>query len=286
MPAAEGEMLTTPVQPHEIDAAQRPALRRFRSWPRFHHGPRQCPQPLLSKLSRYPDAVLVAGCQRSGTTMLTRIIARSAGFRGLALTDDTELDAALALCGEVDLPIGLRYCFQTTYLNERYSEYCKMGSDHRLIWVLRNPQSVIYSMIHNWRRFALNELYEGCGRTLAITARLRNVGWPWPWGPSRIEKACLSYCAKTGQIKAIREMVPPHQIFVLDYDDLVKTPQEWLPRIFAFIGAPYDPGYADSVRTSSLRKAERLSAAANRLIAEHAEPVYRGCLALMPNTGP
>ena len=285
MPAAEGEMLTTPVQPHEIDAAQRPTLRRFRSWPRFHHGPRQSSQPLLSKLSRYPDAVLVAGCQRSGTTMLTRVIAQSASFRGLALTDDDELDIALALCGEVDLPIGARYCFQTTYVNERYPEYRMMGPNHRLIWVLRNPQAVVYSMVYNWRRFALNELYEGCGQTLAMTTRLRNVRRPWPCGPSRIEKAYLSYSAKTGQIKAISEMVPPHQVFVLDYDDLVKIPQEWLPQIFAFIGAPYDPGYAGSVRTSNRRKPERLSTAANRLIAEQAESVYRGCLALMPNAG-
>lgn len=285
MPTNKGETLTTPVQPHEIDIAQRPALRRFCSWSRFHRGPRRCPQPLLSKLSRYPNAVLVAGCQRSGTTMLTRIIAQSANFRGLALTDDDELDSALALCGEVDLPNRTRYCFQTTYLNERYLEYAMMGPDHRLIWVLRNPRSVVYSMAYNWRRSALNELYRTCGRTLANNERLRNVHWPWPWGPSRIEKACLSYSAKTAQIKAIRDVVAPHQVFVLDYDDLVNTPQEWLPRLFEFIGEPYDPGYARSMRTSSLRKAERLSATASRLVADTAEPVYRNCLALMPNAG-
>ena len=55
--------------------------------------------------------------------MLTRVIAGSSDFRGLALTHDDELDAALALCGEIDLPSGPRYCLQTTYLNERYPEY-------------------------------------------------------------------------------------------------------------------------------------------------------------------
>jgi hypothetical protein len=225
---------------------------------------------------------MVAGCQRSGTTMLTRIIARSASFRSLALTDDDELDAALALCGEIDLPLGTRYCFQTTYLNESYAEYQMMGPDNRLIWVLRNPKSVIFSMIHNWRRFALNELYEGCGLALAKSDRLRNVRLPWPLGPSRTEKACLSYSAKTAQINAIRNIMNPEHVMVLDYDKLVTAPHEWLPKIFAFIDEPYDPKYANSVRTSSLEKADRLTRAANRLIEQEADPVYRACLELVP----
>jgi hypothetical protein len=217
--------------------------------------------------------------------MLTRVIARSAGFRGLALTSDDELDAALALCGEIDLPAGPRYCFQTTYLNERYPEYRMMGPGHRLIWVLRNPQSVIHSMLYNWGRFALNELYEGCGQTLAQTQRMRHAGRPWPLGPSRIEKACLSYSAKTSQILAIREFAAPHQVVVVDYDELVEAPQRWLPMIFAFFGEPYHPGYGHGVLATSRHKAKRLPAAANRLIAKHAEPVYRSCLALAANAG-
>ena len=214
--------------------------------------------------------------------MLTRIIAQSASFRGLALTDDDELDAALALCGEIDLPGGARYCFQTTYLNERYDEYRMMGPGNRLIWVLRNPKSVIFSMVYNWRRFALNELYAGCGLALAKSDRLRNVHLPWPLGPSRTEKACLSYSAKTAQINAIRNIVSPEQVLVLDYDGLVTAPHDWLPRIFAFIDEPYDPEYANSIRTSSLEKADRLSGAADRLIEQEADPVYRACLELVP----
>jgi hypothetical protein len=285
VPAPECPKPTAPVQPRDIYPAQRHALRRFRSWPGFHRGPRQSPRALLGNLSRYPDAVLVAGCQRSGTTMLTRVIARSAGFRGLALTNDDELDAALALSGEIDLPAGSRYCFQTTYLNERYPEYRMLGPGHRLIWVLRNPQSVIHSMLYNWGRFAFNELYDGCGQTLARTQGMRHPGRPWPLGPSRIEKACLSYSAKTSQILAIREFAAPHQVVVVDYDELVEAPQRWLPMIFAFFGEPYHPGYGNSVLATSRDKAKRLSVAANRLIAKHAEPVYRSCLALAANAG-
>src|SRR5690349_15327847 len=83
------------LSPRDIIQSQRGVLRRFRSWQRFHHGPRQQSTPLLKNLARYPDCVLVAGCQRSGTTMLTRIIARSVDFTSFALTHDDELDAAL-----------------------------------------------------------------------------------------------------------------------------------------------------------------------------------------------
>lgn len=281
MSKQKADGIRPPVLPVEIDPSQRPMLRRYRSWRRFHLGPRQSGEPLLKNLNRYPNAVLVAGCQRSGTTMLTRIIARSAGFRGLSLTDDDELDAALALNGQIDLPLDVRYCLQTTYLNERYLEYQTLGPGHRLIWVLRNPQSVVYSMVFNWRRFALNELYEGCGVALATTDRLRRSGMPWPWGPSRIEKGCLSYSAKIAHIEWIRQVLPAHQVFVVDYDELVRAPGDWLPRIFHFIGEPYLDAYAAAVRVDSVAKAMRLSATAKSLIASQAEPIYSRCLTLV-----
>lgn len=265
----------------EIDPAQRPMLHRYCTWPQFHDGPRQSPDPLLKNLGRYPDAVLVAGCQRSGTTMLTRIIAQSAGFRALRLTRDDELDAGLALCGAVDLPANARYCFQTTYLNERYPEYRMLGPGHRLIWVLRNPYSVVYSMVYNWRRFGRNELYESCGLTLAENERQRRVRWPWPIGPSRLERACFSYAAKTAQIKVIRTLVPAQQLLIIDYDELVTEPGKWLPLVFDFVGEPYKDAYASRVRADSIGKANRLSSRERAMIARVAEPVHRECLSLV-----
>jgi Sulfotransferase domain len=266
-----------PVGPAEIEPRQRSALRRYNTWRKFHDGPRKRGS-LLKNLTKYPDAVLVAGCQRSGTTMLTRIIAQAMGFRRLALTHDDELDAALALCDEIDLPGKSRYCFQTTYLNEAYREYRTMGSGNRLIWVVRNPYSVVHSMVNNWRRFALTELYEACGLDHTNSARLQRVGFPWPFGPSYLEKACLSYSAKTMQILEIRELIPPSRILVTDYDQMVKSPDVWLRAIFRFIGEPFDDAYSSMVRADSINKANALSPAARRFIHELCEPAYRRCL--------
>ena len=255
---------------------QRIWLDRYGTWQRFHRRARRPGMPLLQRLARYPRCVLVAGCQRSGTTMLTRLLAGAAGFARLQLTPDDELDAALALAGFIDLPEDRRYCFQTTFLNECYADYRTLGADQRLIWVLRNPYSVVYSMLYNWRRFGLNQLYATCG---GASAGLRS-SLPWPLGPSRLEKACLAYRGKIGQILSIRHLVPAAQLLVVDYDVLIGSPGEWLPRIFGFAGADYDAAYVRLVQRDSANKAQRLSRAARRRIEEVALPIYRECSAL------
>jgi hypothetical protein len=275
---ARGDLVITPA---DIRPEQRLALRRYRSWRRFHHGPRASPGPLFAGLSRYPDAVLVAGCQRSGTTMLTRLIARSKGFCDLALTEDAELDAALALCGEIDLPTNRRYCFQTTYLNGRFPEYRTIQHGQKLIWVLRNPFSVVYSMAYNWGRFALNELYEDCGIRHADPAQLRRSRRPWPLGLSQVEKACLAYAAKTSQVAEIKPLLARDRLLIVDYDQVVRNPSDWLPQIFLFIGEPYDASYSKGVTSASVHKADRLSRRERDLVTKLADPVYRRCLPLV-----
>ena len=280
MDTHEGRQPAGMITTSEIPADQRPALRRYRSWKRFHRGPRGLAKPLLSALPRYGNCVLVAGCQRSGTTMLTRVIAGSRGFQRLRLTHDDELDAALILAGCVSVPEGLRYCFQTTYLNERYSEYAGIGPDQRLIWVLRNPYSVVRSMLFNWKRFALNELYESCGVSRASPGRLTRASLPWPLGPSAVEKACLSYSAKTAQVLSIREMVRREQLLIVDYDAMVQSAGRWLERIFAFVGEPFDSLYESGVHSYSVQKADRMPERMRRMIEELCLPTYRECLAL------
>jgi hypothetical protein len=276
---ATSELAPAAITAADVPNSQLEWIDRYRTWQRFHSGVRKPGMPFLKNLSHYPQSVLVAGCQRSGTTMLTRLIAASPGFSRLALTRDDELDAALALAGIIDLPRERRYCFQTTYLNERCREYQLLGPQHRLIWVLRNPFSVVYSMLHNWQRFGLNELYEGCGIDDASPARMRRTALPWPLGPSQIEKACLAYRGKVAQTLALRDLVQPGQLLIIDYDALVAAPDTLLPRIFAFVGAPYEASFAKGIRRDSVKKADRLSRRSRGLIETLALPTYRQSVA-------
>ena len=252
-------------------------LDTYRTWQRFHHGVRRAGIPLLKRLPAYRRCVLVAGCQRSGTTMLTRFIADAPGFSRLALTLDDELDAALALAGFVELPQQRRYCFQTTYLNECFHEYQTLASDQRLIWVVRNPYSVVYSMLHNWRRFALNELYDSCGFQEAGARRSGLLGL---FGPSRLEKACLAYRGKVAQILSIRRLLRPAQLMVVDYDRIAAEPGKWLPEIFTFAEASYNAESALQVRQSSTGKAGGLSKRERGTIERLTWSTYQECLAL------
>lgn len=273
-------MVAEPVRPHEIDAEQRIFLKKYRNWRRFHRGPRQRPAALLKMLPSYADAVLVAGCQRSGTTMLTRVIANSRGFRPLSLTHDDELDAALALAGYVDLPRATRYCFQTTYLNERYPEYAMLGPGQRLIWMLRNPYSVIRSMVHNWKRWALDELFESSEARARERLGAIDLPRPGPFGHSRIFKACMAYVGKTSQVLSIRQSIAQEILMVIDYDDIVSNRVEQMRDIGAFIGQRFEPGVDSGIRADSLRKADRLTPADRLLIERIAAPTYAECLRL------
>ena len=268
-----------------IPESQHAWLDRYRTWQRFHRGIRKPGLPLLKNLPSYERCVLVAGCQRSGTTMLTRLIASAPGFARLRLTQDDELDAALALAGYVDLPRDRRYCFQTTYLNECFLDYRGLGPQQRLIWVLRNPYSVVHSMLHNWGRFALNELYDGCGVPSANSERLRRSKLVWPFGPSRVEKACLAYRGKVAQILSIRHLLRPEQLLTIDYDLLSAAPDEWLPRIFEFASATYHPSYARQVRRDPARKADALSSRMRRQVEQLAWPTYSECIVLAAGHG-
>ena len=54
--------------------------RPIRSWAAFHAIVKQRDRPLLKTLDDYSDPILVAGCQRSGTTALARLLKRADGM--------------------------------------------------------------------------------------------------------------------------------------------------------------------------------------------------------------
>lgn len=137
--------------------------RNITSWKGFARRVRSQGCQLLAHLDEFPNSVLVMACQRSGTTALARVITTSEGMTNYWFGRDDELDAALMLSGQIRYFSTRRHCFQTTYINECYREYLEHTNGHKLIWVIRNPFSVIYSMLHNWGRFAFNELFRACG---------------------------------------------------------------------------------------------------------------------------
>ncbi|HEX5419012.1 MAG TPA: hypothetical protein VFY39_03365 [Gammaproteobacteria bacterium] len=251
------------------------------TWKRFHREVRSSGRPLLARLGQFPEAVLVAGCQRSGTTALARVIRRSEGFVDYAAPDrDDELDAALILAGiERHAPRG-RYCFQTTYLNERYGEYLDERGEHQLVWVLRNPYSVVYSMLYNWEPFAFGELFEACGYPLLEEQERRAYDRYGRLAVSKLRRACLAYAGKELQALDLARALGANRMLVADYDLMVHDREAALAEIYAFIRLPFKPHYADLIHARSLGKADLLSAREKELIGETCGRIYEELRAL------
>lgn len=249
----------------------------IKTWPKFAKAIRNKQDKLLLRLDDFSDAILIAGCQRSGTTMLARIITESEGMVNYWFGPDDELDAALILSGhDAHQPRG-RYCFQTTYLNECYPEYYE-HENFRMVWVLRNPHSVVYSMVHNWKNFALNELFNSCATQLLEDRYKRRYAIFGHWGLPRLLRACYAYNAKTSQIKQLRAHLDESRLQVVDYDDLVKNKARILPRIYEFIGQPYKTEYEQAIKSSSLVKSKGASAREQEVVERLCMPVYKELL--------
>ena len=180
----------------------------IKTWQKFAKHVRSNGCNLLSRLDEFPNSVLVSGCQRSGGTMLAGIITHSEGMTDFAWSKDDELDGALILSGYADCVPEGRYCFQTTYLNECVTEYYRHTPDFKLIWLLRNPYSVVYSLLHNWKRFALNELFLGCGINLLPEDARRRYERYGLIAINRLTRACLSYNAKISQVSQQLGQIP------------------------------------------------------------------------------
>lgn len=249
-------------------------------WQQFSGEVRSKGCHLLKRLDEFPNSILVAGCQRSGTTMLSRIITQSLGMTNYWFGPDDELDAALILSGFVQhVPQG-RYCFQTTYLDSCYREYFEHTTDYKLIWVLRNPYSVVYSLINNWKKGAVVQLFDECGAELVRGKDALLYKLLGDRGISEIRQACYFYLAKTLQAFELAKRLNQEQLTILDYDDLVLRKEVLLPKIYDFIGIEFRPEYLRKVSSDSVQKARQFSQRDKSIIREICDATYQKATSL------
>jgi hypothetical protein len=249
----------------------------IRSWAAFHSVVKQPDRPLLAKLADYADPILVAGCQRSGTTALARLLKSTDGMIDHTFGHDDELDGALLLAGYATRGTEGRHCFQTTYLNDRFREYFE-HRDFRLIWMLREPRSVVYSMLNNWKRGALNRLFDACGAEALAQAEPRpalRTAW---LGPSRLAKACASYIGKTAQTFELCERLGS-RVAVVDYDELVAKKDELLPKLCEFAGVAFSQRLVEGLHARSIVKRDRLGTRDAEYVDRLCASVYERALA-------
>ncbi len=232
---------------------------QIKSWRQFAKKVRSEGCNLLTNIERYPNSILVAGCQRSGTTAVANIITTSDGMQNYWVGKDSELDAALLLSGQVTNEAVGRYCFQTTYLNECVAEYLKYTTNYKLIWLVRNPYSVVYSMLYNWGTFAFNELFEFCGSKQLSEKEMKKYKRFGQIIIPRIKRACLSYNVKTSQALMLKDELDSSSFMVIDYDDLVVNSRLKLKSIYQFIDLAFNESYLEKIRSENINKFQKFS---------------------------
>ncbi|MBV1905165.1 MAG: sulfotransferase [Pseudomonadales bacterium] len=233
---------------------------------------------LLIEIDRLQNPILVSGCQRSGGTMLARVISSHQQMADFGWSKDVELDAAQFLAGNVDLDITGRVCLQSTYLNEQYHEYYNISTPFKLIWLVRNPYSVIYSMLHNWSRFALNELFHSCGVEFLRGQERADYGRWGLWKISPLKRACYSYLGKVKQLCELRANLPNDSMLVLEYEALIRCRESTLRMICDFADLEFAVGFGAMINDHSLGKAEKISHAKKCVIEQLCESYYQRAL--------
>jgi hypothetical protein len=243
------------------------------TWEEFNNAIHFADIPLFKRLNEFPDSVLVTGCQRSGTTMLARIITQSDGMVNYWFGPDDELDAALILSGYVNHEPQGRYCFQTTYINN-IEEYNDLPNGIKIIWSLRNPYSVVYSMLYNWGDNSMNRVFTHCGVPL-LRGKDKYLYKIWGLrGISRLRRACLAYNGKTSQIFDLKRIVNGDSLLVIDYDELVKNRELHLQAIYSFINLKFESKYVELINKKSVTKRSKLSPSEVELISQLCNPIY------------
>jgi len=239
--------------------------KKITSWKQFAREVREKDGKLLARASKMDSLIFVSGCQRSGTTILSKVLMQSSEVASNKTGLDSELEGALILCGHLPLSSDdKRYCFQTTYLNERYGEYFEHLGKFKLVFVVRNPYSVVYSMMYHWKRrrklrnFALDELFRACGKFGLSHSELKRLELFGPVCFSTLKKSCLSYVYKMRQVFDIGKKLG-NDLMVVEYDDIIQEKNRMLKRVFVFLGLQFEPKYGQIIHSDSLSKADRLS---------------------------
>lgn len=232
--------------------------------------------------------VVVLGSPRSGTTWLMNILCQLPGsapiFEPLNRRQDRRLAAILAdefprLAPDASLPALaelLREVYAGRHLTRWSSAYatlpsllradrfvvkliramraagwlCAQFPKNRVVLVIRHPCAVVDSLRRSlgiWNDWSREQITREVARTLgpaagAVLSRLA----------SRDELLAAWWCAE--QLAALRE-TPRRQVLAVSYEELVRRPEELLPRVFAHLGETLPP--------EALAEARRASETAN-----------------------
>jgi hypothetical protein len=244
---------------HFSSLLHRTAGHDITSWSAFYAA--MGDQPLLAGLDDFSDTLLIAGCDWSATTAITRLFKRLPCFVDASWSHDDELDGALLLAGLRHRRSDGRHCFQTSYLREGYFEYFEHDG-YRLVWIVREPRAAVRSFLCN-REKTLPR------RTALGLSSKSEAGH----AASRLERACAAYLSSIRQMLDLKARLGK-RMAVVDYDDLAADRARLLPALCQFASVDCEARLLRHLHGKSVRKGVLASWEA-RIVDQLALPAYR-----------
>lgn len=207
--------------------------------------------------------VLVTGCQRSGTTWLTRLLAGSLD-RAMA---PKELEACNFLVYRNDIPLdkASALVLQTTFANVEIESYARLQDEVCVILLARNPFSVCWSMVYHWQNLTLE--YDFRKRTIREEDCVQVEPEPW-----RMALELYRHSMRSG-LKILSDR--PRRTRLLVYDELVHNVPACVRALEMFLDIPLTLS-AQNVTADLVpsQKHQSLPVPFRNLIEQHCEPSF------------
>jgi len=200
------------------------------------------------------NLVFVAGCPRSGTTYLQRLLAalpfvktgqESHLFSLIGpLWETWRTQAKFAengLRGGVGLPLYFNEAEYKNVLKDFLFQLLKpmVGSlNSREIFVEKTPSNALYlGTIHELLPQARIILIQRDARDVVASLLAASRSW-WgkAWAPSSPIKAARLWCVHLNRAKQSAQHLPASVFYKIKYEDIVTDPTMWLTNISVFLG--------------------------------------------------
>jgi hypothetical protein len=131
-------------------------------------------------------------------------------------------------------------------------------------------------MLHNWKNFALNELFAACGSDLLNKTNERRLYEMFGvLGVSRLKRACLAYRGKLMQLFELHNYLSTDKLIVVDYDVFVRKKEKQLPELYRFIELPYRQHYSDMIHSKSISKHSLLTRKEREMVEKTCNSIYQ-----------
>jgi Sulfotransferase domain len=222
--------------------------------------------------NRQKCAIFVVGCQRSGTTMLLKVLGKSANCRiynegkNNPAYDFYRLRSNETVKDLIQKSHKPTVVFKPVLDSQHTDRLLDLHPNTRAIWIYRDYRDVVSSSVKKWQGDQKDIMYgiaadirrdpkhhqyairdRMSDRTIDLVRKLCNPDM------SAEDGAALLWYVRN-LIYFDLGLAKDQRVLLARYEDLVTRPEEYFLRIFGFIGCYFDQRYIDDIFATSVKK--------------------------------